>query len=198
MCRFIETIQLKDGVFKRLPFHQARLEKTMSEFFPNNEFISLEKYLKTIHYPSQGLFKCRVVYDTVIREMEITAYIRRQIQSLRIIQSDIQQLNYKSENRTDYEQVFAKRGNCDEIIVFKNGLLTDTSFSNIALYDGISWYTPKHPLIYGVNRAELINLGLLTEIDIKMTDLLNFKRIRLFNAMIEFGEIELDINKIVC
>ena len=33
----------------------------------------------------------------------------------------------------------------DEILITRNGLLTDTSIANIALFNGKEWHTPKHP-----------------------------------------------------
>ena len=38
----------------------------------------------------------------------------------------------------------------DEILITRNGLLTDTSIANIALFNGKEWHTPKHPLLKGV------------------------------------------------
>ena len=91
---------------------------------------------------------------------------------------------------------FASRGDCDDVLLLKNGYLTDTSFANIALFDGVNWYTPRIPLIYGVNRTQLIEHGILIEKDITSCDLVNFIRVSLFNAMNEFGSIELDISSI--
>jgi len=51
-------------------------------------------------------------------------------------------------------------------------------------------------LIYGVNRTQLLREGVLTEKNINYADLVNFKRVSLFNAMNEFGSIELDISSI--
>jgi len=51
-------------------------------------------------------------------------------------------------------------------------------------------------LIYGVNRANLLEEGKIFEKDIKLSDLQNYSAIRLFNALIEFGEIELNISNI--
>ncbi|HEY6915657.1 MAG TPA: aminotransferase class IV, partial [Paludibacter sp.] len=78
----------------------------------------------------------------------------------------------------------------------KNGLLTDTSYCNIALYDGQNWFTPRVPLLYGVNRAELLLEEKLIEKDIAVEELKSYEKIALFNAMIEFGEVVLDIDKI--
>jgi 4-amino-4-deoxychorismate lyase len=88
------------------------------------------------------------------------------------------------------------RGNYDDIIMLNNGLLSDAWYSNIALWDGINWCTPTLPIIYGTQRAALLQSAKIIEKDISKEDLCIYSRIRLFNAMIEFGEIELDINSL--
>jgi len=80
--------------------------------------------------------------------------------------------------------------------MIRNDLLTDTSYSNIALFDGENWITPKSPLLFGVNRAQLVAENKLIQKDIKVSELFNFQRISLFNAMIEFGEMEIQIDAI--
>ncbi len=82
---------------------------------------------------------------------------------------------------------------CDDILLVKEGLITDTTIANIAFYDGNSWYTPQHPLLKGTKRAQLLDQGLLLEKDLKPEDLSSFIAIRLFNAMIDWGELELPI-----
>ena len=39
----------------------------------------------------------------------------------------------------------------------KNGLLTDTSYCNILLFDETDWITPSQPLIKGVRRDYLLD-----------------------------------------
>ena len=197
MYRFVETIQLNEGVFKRLPYHQTRLENAMKQFFPNENVIILIECLLNSDYPTKGLFKCRVVYDAEIRLIEFIPYVRREIRTLRVVNSDIESLPYKPEDRTGYNSAFAQRGNCDDVIIVRNGLLTDSSYSNIAMFDGKTWFTPRIPLIYGTNRAELLAKGKLVEKDIVVDDLKNYAKIALFNAMIEFGEIILTSDKIL-
>ena len=75
----------------------------------------------------------------------------------------------------------------------KNGLLTDTSIANIALYDGNDWCTPLHPLLKGTKRAELLDKGVLKEKEIKKEELSSFSAVRLFNAMIGWGAIEFPV-----
>ena len=75
-------------------------------------------------------------------------------------------------------------------------MLTDTSIANIALYKEGKWFTPKYPLLKGTRRAGLLAEGIIEE-DIVMADSLHkYEKIRLFNAMISFGEVEMDIKNV--
>lgn len=196
MCRFIESIKLLDGVFYRLEFHQKRMNRCSDLFFPEANRPDLQSALNNSHPPQTGLYKCRVTYDSKIRKIEYLPYRKREIHSLQIVEVQIKSLPYKQEDRSDLDRAFAMRGNFDEVLLVKNGLLTDTSICNIALFDGSEWFTPAKPLIYGVNRANLIEEGKIVEKDILLNDLENFSHIRLFNALIEFGDTELDIGNI--
>ncbi len=196
MCRFIESIQLKDGDFKRLIFHQARIDYVFEKFFSGHPSIHLASLFNEIVYPSVGLIKCRIIFDKDYHEVDFQQYKIREIRSLKIVETDMESMPYKSENRKKLIDAFEKRGNCDDVLLVKNGLLTDTSYTNVALYDGTNWMTPRKPLIYGVNRAELLEKNIILEKDILLNELGNYKKIRLFNAMIEFGEIELEMDSI--
>lgn len=196
MYRFIESIQLRDGEFKRLPLHQARVTKTMACFYPNEKIIDLESLLANCSYPPEGLFKCRVVYDSEVQLVEFVPYVRREIRSLRLVETSLEPTPYKFEDRIALNAAFARRGDCDDIVLVRDGLLTDSSYSNIALYDGANWYTPRLPLLYGTNRADLLEKGLLTERDIRVDDLKNYTHIALFNAMMEFGKMVLGMDVI--
>lgn len=53
------------------------------------------------------------------------------------------------------------------------------------------------PLLAGTKRASLLDKGEIVADDIRPDDLPVYSRIRLFNAMIEFGEIEFPVDRIV-
>jgi len=196
MCRFIESIQVNEGEFKCLDLHQERIGLAMADYYPTVKAFDLADALSKSPFPSKGCFKCRIVYDTEIRLLEFIPYVRREIHSLKLVEVDIESVPYKKEDRSLMNAAFALRTDCDDIIMVKNGLLTDTSYTNIAFFDGTYWYTPRLPLVYGVKRAQLIKLGQLAEEDITPADLVNFKRVSLFNAMNEFGSVELDVSLI--
>lgn len=196
MCRFIESIKVLDGVFYRLEYHQTRVQLTFDKFFPDSEIIELSKAFKTLEFPQKGVFKCRVLYSSEIQLIEFVPYTRRDIKTLKLVETDIDSSPYKFENRSLYNAAFAKRENCDDVLLVKNGLLTDTSYCNIALFNGSEWFTPRVPLLYGTNRAQLLSETVLIEKDIKLDEIFDYQQIALFNAMIEFGELVLDIKQI--
>jgi 4-amino-4-deoxychorismate lyase len=193
MSRFIEAIKLMDGEFYRLKYHQQRMGMAFKLFYPEIPVIDLEAYLQNITIPEKGIYKCRIVYDFEIRQVEFIPYQFRTIQTLKPIEIDIESTVYKSGDRTAMNQAFAQRGEYDDVLLVRNGLLTDTSYSNIALFNGQEWMTPRVPLIYGTQRAYLIENKMIIEEDIPVETLRNYQKIRLFNAMIEFGELEIEI-----
>jgi len=197
MCRFVESIKLKDGVFYRLQLHQQRVNRAFEAFYPTREPIDVVETLFQTVFPQEGVYKCRLVYDSDLQSLDIAPYVRREIRSLKLVETTQESLPYKQEDRTEFNAAFAQRGGCDDVLLVKDGLLTDTSYCNIALYDGENWYTPRTPLLYGVNRMQLLSDGKLMEKDIKASELMNFQYISLFNAMIEFGELQLDVSAII-
>ena len=108
-----------------------------------------------------------------------------------LIQADDIDYACKSTDRSALNRLFARRGAYDDILIVRRHLLTDTSIANIALFDGSHWHTPQHPLLKGTKRAELLDKGILTEKDIRMEELPAYSTVRLFNAMIDWGEVEL-------
>ena len=196
MCRFIESIQLSDGKLHRLELHQARVNCVFADHFPNKIPFNLNELFCQQDLPQKGLYKCRIVFDNQIHTVEILPYSRREIRSLKLVDADIDSHPYKPEDRSKLNEAYTKRGDCDDILIVKNGYLTDSWYANIALWNGESWFTPAKPLIYGVQRAALLEVGKIKEKDILATELNEYQSICLFNAMIEFGELELSVNDI--
>lgn len=193
MFQFIESIKLVDGVFYRLALHQNRIAKVFAEYFPNSEVIDLEELMLNTDFPHKGIYKCRIVFDACIHQLEFVEYQIRPIQTLKIVETNAKSYPYKMADRAVFNDAFALRGTCDDVLLVRDGFLTDTSYANIALFDGYKWFTPEIPLVYGVNRAQLLADGIIFVKQIKLSELQNYTRIRLFNALIEFAEIEIGI-----
>lgn len=196
--QFVETIKIKDGEAQALEYHQSRMERTVRHFFPslcNMPMPSLERLVNPT--TNMDFYKARVVYGELgVEKVEYTPYSMRKIKSLQVIEDSTIKYDYKSTDRSCLNALVDKKGECDEIIIVKQGLLTDTSFTNLAIYDGKHWLTPKHQLLLGTKRAALLDKGVIHEADITLEDLRNANKISLFNAMIEFGEIEIAIENV--
>lgn len=196
--QFVETIKIKDGKVQALAYHQERMERTIRKFFPslcNASMPSLERLI--IPKANMEFYKARVAYgEQGVEAIEYAPYSMRNINSLQVVEDDTIVYDYKSTDRSHLNALVTLKGEHDEIIIVKHGLLTDTSFTNLAIFDGKQWITPRHPLLSGTKRAALLDKGIICEADITLEDLRNANNISLFNAMIEFGEMEIAIENV--
>lgn len=163
------------------------MNKSRRELFNACEDIDLQK---AIHIPkniSEGIYKCRVVYGLQINEISIEPYVFKKISSIKIVRNDSIEYSHKYADRNRLQQMHAESG-ADEILIVKNNYITDTSFSNVILFDGTTWYTPALPLLNGTMREHLLNRKIIFEKNILQSDLHKYKSIRIINAMNTFED----------
>lgn len=189
MSPFIETIRIEAGVIHHLPYHNARMNQTRRELLGADIPLDLAHYIQPP--VGAGRTKCRVEYAAEIGQVSYAPYEIRPVRGLALVRCDGMDYRYKSTDRARLDELFRARGACDDILIVRDGLLTDTSICNIALWDGQAWLTPARPLLRGTMRAALLDAGRLVEADIRAADMHKYPRIRLFNAMIGFGELEI-------
>jgi len=186
--KFFETIRVEEGRALHLHYHNARLNRTIADHFGRGGEIDLAHYLSP---PKRGIFRCRVVYSQEIEEIGYSPYTPRTINSLTLVESTVQ-YRYKYLDRRELERVAEegrKRG-ADGVIIVQNGLLTDCSIANIALFDGTEWRTPATPLLPGTTRARLLDEGVLRPAPLTPHDLLKAEKIALLNAMVGFYQLD--------
>lgn len=193
MSQFIETISIANGAIQNLNYHQARLERTFEHFF-SKQPILLEQLIHDL--PDTGKHKCRVVYTETDTHVEVSPYTARQINSLKMVVDNTIDYSYKYQNRSSLDKLYAKRQPCDDIIIVKNGLCTDSYFANLAFFDGAQWITPKNPLLPGIKRQKLLDQRLIKSGDIAINSLGNYSKVSLINAMLDLGEVEVQIDQI--
>ena len=186
MCRFIESIRIEDGRICRLRQHTERCNRTRAAFWKEEPPVDLKQ---VVAVPSEkGIFKCRIVYGREIEEVTYTPYQMRQVNTLRLVVDDAVDYTYKSTDREGLNRLYARRDGADDVLIVKDGCLTDTSIGNVAFFDGQKWYTPLHPLLKGTMRAFLIE-QVIEEKDILVADLGRYSKIMIFNAMIDWGSL---------
>jgi 4-amino-4-deoxychorismate lyase len=188
MSLLLETIRVSNRAFQNLSYHQQRLEKTLRRYFPHVSPFLLIDNLVVPDNLGDGIYKCRVLYDEKIRQVEFVPYSIRPVYTLAVVEipSDIA-YDAKWADR-QWIDCLRQKTTADDILMVKNELLTDTSYANIALWDGSSWFTPELPLLEGVRRAQLLSEGLLKTAIIRLTDLSDFQCLKLLNAMMDFEQ----------
>lgn len=195
MFPFIETIRIEGGHICHLSYHNRRMNETRREKIQADiEPLDLSAFIRPETFRERT--KCRVEYAADILKVEYAAYRLRPVSSLRLVVCDTVDYRYKSTDRSLLNRLFALREEADDVLIVRDGLLTDTSICNVALWDGNRWVTPARPLLAGTQRASLLDRGDIVPGDIRPEDLPGYSRIRLFNAMIDFGEIDFPTERI--
>jgi 4-amino-4-deoxychorismate lyase len=197
MSRLIESIKLEDGRFHRLHYHQARVDRSLADLYQLKSDISLSTIFLNQKYPKSGLFKCRVLYTKQIESIEFLPYTPKHPQSLKVVHDISIDYAHKYEDRSRINFLFEQRQFCDDILIVKNGLITDSSYSNIVFFDGFRWITPSAPLLKGTMRQFLLDAAEIKQETITIQDIPSFKSFRLINAMHGFDGPEIEVSKIV-
>jgi len=185
---YLETIKVVDGKVFNIEYHQRRYESVLS-FFGVSEYQNLSNFIQA---PTEGIYRCRVVYSPKNLDLDISyhKYSKRDIQSLQLVYDDTIEYSLKSTSRDKLNDLFELKAGCDDILIVKNSLITDTSIANIAVFKDNIWLTPKTPLLKGTTRQRLLDEGKIVESDIKVEDLKTISKVALLNAMIDFDIIQ--------
>lgn len=197
MCQFIETLCVQEGEGQHLAYHQMRVNRSRREVLGLNDVLMLQDLIRVPASLQQVVrVKCRIRYAATVEEITFTEYQPRVIRSLRLMTHDTVQYAHKFADRERINELFAGRGSADDILIVKQGLVTDTSYSNVAFYDGKQWVTPQQPLLPGTCRARLLDKGRLTEKNVTPDNLTHFSHCSLINAMLPLGECQIALSDI--
>jgi 4-amino-4-deoxychorismate lyase len=189
MSRLVESIRYENGVFSRLEYHQERLSNSYHTVFGRKCGIKLDKILENRPQPDEGLYKCRVIYEKAVETVEYLPYVPKKVKTFKLVRSDRADYSHKFEDKSLFKKLLEQKEDCDDIIIIKNGLVTDTSYSNLLFSDGQHWYTPEKPLLEGTMRQYLLDKSAIKKLEIQITDLKRFVKIQPINAMLGFDPV---------
>ena len=192
MCRFIESIKLKDGKIHHLDWHQKRVNETFAAHFVDSKPLHLKDLLNSNKLPKQGVYKVRIVYDSTYKTISIQPYTSKIIKSIAFVEVQFD-YNFKYENREEIK-MYKDVANSDEVIFMKDNFIYDSSYSNLAFLKDKQWITPKTYLLNGTTRRRLLSNNQLIESKIKKSDLRKFSHVSFINAMNDLGENVMHLN----
>lgn len=187
MSLLLESIKVYNKRLCNIEYHNVRMNNSRAELFNAKEQIDLSKIISVPENLSNDLYKCRVIYSEEIISVDFQRYKKKKISSLQIVHDDEITYSHKFEDRTKIEKHLSV-AKADEILIIKNGFITDTSFSNVVFFDGIKYFTPSSPLLKGTKIAKLIAEGIIQEEEIRLNDIQKFKFVYLVNALLDLKE----------
>jgi len=191
MSLLVETIRTEKGKLLNISFHNERMVRSLYEVFGLRNEPDLGKIIDVPEFALKGIYKCRVEYDQKIRKIEFLPYKINVIRSLKLVEDNTIEYAYKFTDRKRIEELVATRGEDDDILIIKDGMVTDTSYANVVFKDfNGNWVTPSTYLLPGTRRANLLKHKLIIEASIAYKDINKYSEVRLINAMLGLYDTE--------
>lgn len=189
-----ETLCIENGTVKNIALHQQRYEQSLHCFYAKsavNIYDILQQIEKTAQFSTalcHGLVRCRFDYNRDDCLIRFFPYQRTSYRTFKPIVCDEIDYALKYNDRTVLTKLFDRRDNCDEVIIIKQGKVTDCTIGNLVFRKGSQWLTPDTPLLNGTQRQRLLAIGKIREHRIRMEDIASYDEIRLINAMNDLNQ----------
>ncbi len=195
MCRLFETVRIVNGEPENLDFHDRRMNFSRQKLYGTNEILHLTDYIRITDEYKTGVFRCRIIYGSSISSTEYIPYSPAAVKTLKLVHADSLVYDLKYLDRSALTSLIDK-SLADDILIVKQGCITDTSYTNIAFTGGKNWVTPDTPLLCGTMREKLLANGIITAERIRVDDLGRLTHFRLINAMLGFDSPVLPVSNI--
>ena len=185
MYPLFETLCIENGKIQNIDLHQARYERSLREYYGKSA-VKIFNLFSLIQLPAllqNRLVRCRIDYNDKTTQIQYFEYHRKIYRTFQPVICDDIEEGVKYSDRSVIHLLFAQRGSCDEIMIIKNGKVTDCSIGNLIFRQGKKWYTPDTPLLRGTQREILLQEGKIQETTIFQEDIVNFDEIKIINAM---------------
>lgn len=184
---FFESIRIEDGQLQNTKYHLQRMMLTCLGAFGSFKFSHLfEDFIIPEEFRDE-ISKLKLYYNESRWDFEIFSYQRKPVESLQMV--DAKDLIYerKYTQRLAIEELTRDKGQCDDILIIKEGLVTDTSIANIVFFHDNVLLTPADCLLAGTERQRLLKEGIADAVRIRTEDIPYFDGFCIINAMNPLG-----------
>ena len=137
MFPLIETIRLEKREFLNLEYHARRMRNSRRVVFGVDREFDLGQ-LELPEGIGEGRYKYRLPYGRSLGAAAISSYRPRILSRLVVVEPDTFAYPHKFADRTRFDRLKRNAGiseleESDDILIVLGGLLTDTSYSNVAV-----------------------------------------------------------------
>lgn len=185
--QLLETLKVEQGKPLFSAFHNERFNHTRSNLFGIHDDFDLSTI---INPPDLNCYRCRIIYSNTIEQIEFIPCQHREFKTFQLVTDDHIDYKYKYLDRSAFQKLEQLKQNADDILIVKQGVITDTSLANVAFFDGEQWLTPSTPLLKGTTRARLLQDGKIKLATIKPQKIKTYSKMALMNAMLGFKILE--------
>ena len=183
---FLETICIDQGKVLNAAAHIDRMQRTAIHFgFLSPSLPDLFSMLPDALHDVK--VKCRILYRETLLDITFEKYQPKRVQSLQLVEAS-PDYSFKYADRKELSRLLEQKGEADEILIIRHGLITDTTFSNVAFRQGDQLFTPDSYLLNGTKRQQLLREGIITERKITSETLHKYESVCLINAMLDVGD----------
>lgn len=188
MYPLFESVCIENSQIKNADYHEARFRKSYIQQYKTHPTYSLFDGIHLTNLDNTLKYKLRIGYKQNGTRYSISEYENSIATSLNLVTDDTISYTLKKNNRKKLNALFLQRGEADDVLIIRNGLVTDASYSNILFFDGKQIVTPSTPLLEGTCRARLLAKNSIVDKSISVDDLQNFESFQLVNALNDFDE----------
>lgn len=170
-----------------LQAHRARCLATLAALVPTGQVPSWFDAPEVPLSCRQGVYRVKLQYDGFTWHVDWYLYQRQQPQQLIFHEVGTWEYPFKWTDRAYFDSwttVYAS-----EIWCHRAGVLLDTSFTHVAIFDENKWITPKTWLLPSTKRTRLLEQGLLHEAKIDIPSLPEYGHLILYNALRDWEDI---------
>ena len=188
MFLLCESIKFTQNCLYNIDYHNFRLNIARKALFNDTSAWDLKSLIQIPALDADKIYKCRFLYNRDDFEVEFIPYSRRNVRTLKLVHINDIEYQYKYVDRTMLDKIKQENNEYDDVVYVKDNHITDCSFANLVFYNGNQWITPSTPLLKGTKRQKYIDQGVVQEREVLVSDLENFSKVRLINAMIDIEE----------
>lgn len=158
MFPLFETLCIKNGKIQNINLHQVRYERSLREYYGKSA-VKIFNLFSLIQLPTplqNQLVRCRIDYNAETTQIQYFEYQRKIYRTFQPVICDDIEYSLKYLDRSLINTLFAQRGACDEIMIIKNGKVTDCSIGNLIFSPRKKMVHARHAIAFRHTTRKII------------------------------------------